>query len=77
MTAFRRTTPSWQQTLASGLLGASLGAVTFYLARMLLARERLPWHPETPLEVETGGEHSSLEGDPRDPRSLAPGAEEG
>jgi len=42
---YRRTTPGPRENLGAGLfalgLGAGVAAVTFYLARLLLARERL------------------------------------
>lgn len=42
---YRRRPPAWQETAASVLAAASIGAVTFYLTRMLLARDAVPAEP--------------------------------
>lgn len=37
-----RRPPRWKETLGAGLLATGVAAVSFYLTRMLLAREPLP-----------------------------------
>jgi hypothetical protein len=50
---YRRTTPGRQENLEAGVVAAGLavgvGALTFYLVRLFLAREPLDPLPPTPL----------------------------
>lgn len=42
---YRRRPPSWQETAASVLAAAGVAAVSFYVARVLLARDAVPAEP--------------------------------
>ena len=44
-TYYRRRRPGWAETLASALVGAGVGAVAFYLTRVLAVRESIPAEP--------------------------------
>jgi len=44
-TYYRRRRPGWRETVASALVGAGVGAVAFYLTRVLASREAIPGEP--------------------------------
>jgi hypothetical protein len=54
---YRRRPAAWQETAASVIAAASVGALTFYVTRMLLARDAVPAEPPR-LEDGQGGRDS-------------------
>jgi hypothetical protein len=44
-TYYRRRRSGWRETVASALVGAGVGAVAFYLTRILASREAIPGEP--------------------------------
>lgn len=51
-----RRPPRWKETLAAGLLATGVAAASFYLTRVLLAREPLPEPSRKEEESQKGKE---------------------